>query len=83
MVNSEPTCELHLRMSGQSHDLTLRLHDDAPSEDEVATWMREGLVIPLHVSESGSSALRTVLVNFATVAIASLLPYRAGRGVDL
>jgi hypothetical protein len=83
MANTEPLCELHLRMAGQPHDMTLRLHGDEPTEDDVAAWMREGSVIPLLVSESGSRAPHTMLVNFSGVVFAWLVPYKAGRGVEL
>ncbi|GAA4575694.1 hypothetical protein [Planotetraspora kaengkrachanensis] len=83
MANSEPTCELHLRMAGQPHDVTLRLHGDKPTEDDVAAWMKEGSVIRLHISETGTRAPHTMLVNFSSVAFAWLVPYKAGRGVDL
>jgi hypothetical protein len=70
-------------MAGQPHDVTLRLHGDEPTEDDVAAWMKEGSVIRLHVSETGTRAPHTMLVNFSSVAFAWLVPYKAGRGLDL
>jgi hypothetical protein len=82
MMSIEPTCELHLRMLGQPHDVVLRLHGDEPSEDDVAMWMQDGSVIRLRVSESGSHTPHSMVVNFSGVVFAWLVPYQSGRGVN-
>ncbi|MER5317960.1 hypothetical protein [Streptosporangium roseum] len=83
MANSEPTCELHLRMAGQAHDLMLRLHGDPPTEDDLAGWMQKGSVVRLEVSEQGShQTAHGMLVNFSGVVFAWLVPFRSGRGVS-
>lgn len=82
MANSEPTCELHLRLIGQPSDLMLRLHGEIPTEDEITAWMQDGSVVRLEVSEMGSQASHTMLVNFGSVVFAWLSPYKSGRGVS-
>lgn len=79
MAEFEPTSELHLRISGQPHDLTLRLHGDTPSEDDVAMWMREGAVVRLQVTETAIQQPHTMLVNFSTVVFAWILPRKTGK----
>lgn len=81
MEESEPTCELHLRIAGQPHDLMLRLHGDEPSEDEVATWMQDGSVVRLQVTETAIQQPHTMMVNFGSVIFAWLCPYKSGRAV--
>ncbi|WP_067185067.1 hypothetical protein [Microtetraspora niveoalba] len=82
MATTEPTCELHLRMVGQLHDLVLRVHKPPLTEDEVARWMQSGAVVRLEVSEMGTQVAHSMLVNFGNVGFAWLLPYRAGRGLN-
>jgi hypothetical protein len=83
VTDTEPVCELHLRIAGQSHDLMLRLHDRRPTEDEVAGWMRDGSVVRLQVTETAGRSPHTMLVNFGSVVFAWLCPYRSGREVNL
>lgn len=83
MADSEPSCELHLRLVGQASDLMLRVHGKMPVDDEVAGWMRDGTVMRLEVSETGSRAPHSILVNFGSVVFAWLTPYRSGRSVNL
>jgi hypothetical protein len=83
MAESEPTCELHLRLVGQASDLMLRVHGKVPADEEVASWMQDGSVIRLEVSETGSRAPHAILVNFGRVVFAWLTPYRSGRSVNL
>lgn len=83
MADIEPTCELHLRMAGQAHDLMLRLHGARPTEDDVAAWMQDGAVIRLQVSETASRPPHTMLVNFGSVVFAWLYPYKPSGGVTL
>lgn len=83
MADSEPTCELHLRLVGQGSDLMLRLHGKVPGDDDVAGWMQDGSVIRLEVSETGSRAPHSIMVNFGRVVFAWLTPYKSGRGVNL
>ncbi|WP_440068707.1 hypothetical protein [Streptosporangium sp. OZ121] len=83
MADTEPACELHLRIAGQSHDLMLRLHGHEPTEDEVAGWMRDGSVVRLQVTETAGRTPHTMLVNFSSVVFAWLCPYQSGRGVNL
>jgi hypothetical protein len=83
MAEIEPTCELHLRMAGQSHDLMLRLHGLQPSEDDVAAWMQEGAVVRLQVTETANRPPHTMLVNFSSVVFAWLCPYKSTKDVTL
>ncbi len=80
MAEFEPTSELHLRIAGQPHDLTLRLHGDTPSEDDVAMWMQEGAVVRLQVTETAIQQPHTMLVNFGSVIFAWVLPCKTGKG---
>lgn len=74
MAQFEPTCELHLRIPGQPHDLTLRVHGAVPSEDDVARWMQDGTVARLQVTETSIQEPHTMMVNFGKVVFAWLLP---------
>ncbi|MEU8039454.1 hypothetical protein [Streptosporangium sp. NPDC049078] len=82
MADTEPTCELHLRIFGQPHDLMLRLHGPEPTEDELMGWMRDGSVIRLKVTETAGRTPHTMLVNFSSVVFAWICPYQSGRGVN-
>ncbi|MGW0589136.1 hypothetical protein [Streptosporangium sp. NPDC002607] len=83
MADIEPTCELHLRIFGQPHDLMLRLHGHEPTEDDVASWMRAGSVIRLQVTETAGRTPHTMLVNFGSVVFAWICPYQSSRGMNL
>lgn len=78
MSDSTPKGELHLRVAGHMTDWKLLLVDDPPTEDEVASWMQEGMVAPIRVAEQGTNEPHTLLVNFALVVAARLLPARPG-----
>ncbi|MEV5413008.1 hypothetical protein AB0K60_29755 [Thermopolyspora sp. NPDC052614] len=78
MAEFEPTSELHLRIAGQPHDLTLRVHGDTPSEDDVAMWMQEGAVVRLQITETAIQQPHTMLVNFGSVIFAWVLPCESG-----
>jgi hypothetical protein len=78
MSNCKPTGELHLRVTGHTTDWTLLLVDDPPTEDEVASWMQEGMVAPIRVAEQGSNEPHMLLVNFSLVVAARLLPAMRG-----
>jgi hypothetical protein len=69
-------------MAGQPHEVVLRLHGDQPSEDDLAAWMRDGSVVRLQVSETGSHSRHIIVLNFTSVAFAWLVPYKGGRGVN-
>jgi len=74
--------ELHLRVTGHTTDWKLLLVDDPPNEDEMASWMQEGMVARIRVAEQGSNEPYTLLVNFSLVVAARLVPAVAGdRGV--
>lgn len=79
MADIDPTCELHIRMTGQAHDQMLRLHGDRPSEDDLAGWMQGGVVVGLQVSETANRPPHTVLVNFGSVVLAWLCPFGSTR----
>jgi hypothetical protein len=82
MRDSKPTGELHLRVVGRTADWVLLLHGPPPSEDEVASWMQEGMVAPVLVAEQGSNEPYTLLVNFSLIVSARLVPaMRGDRGV--
>jgi hypothetical protein len=82
MSDSRPTGELHLRVVGQTTDWKLLLHGEPPTEDEVASWMQEGMVARVLVAEQGSNEPHTLLVNFSLVVSARVLPVMDGeRGV--
>jgi hypothetical protein len=82
MSDFKPRGELHLRVTGQTAEWKLLLVDDPPNEDEVTSWMQEGMVAPIRVAEQGSNEPYTLLVNFALVVAARLLPASVGdRGV--
>lgn len=82
MSDSKPAGELHLRVVGHTTDWKLLLVDDPPTEDEVASWMQEGMVTPIRVAEQGSNEPYNLLVNFSLIVAARLLPgTRGDRGV--
>lgn len=66
---------LYLLVSGREHELVLRISGPAPTQDELATWMREGTVTALHVSPQRDAEAFTYLVNFGHVVAARLAPY--------
>ncbi|MEU9889661.1 hypothetical protein AB0M95_20015 [Sphaerisporangium sp. NPDC051017] len=70
-------------MTGQAHDQMLRLHGDQPSEDDLAAWMQDGTVVRLLVSETANSPPRVIFVNFGSVVLAWLGPFRSGGGTAL
>lgn len=74
MAEFKPTCELHLRLAGQPHELTLRVHGDAPTEEDVAAWMQEGVVVRLMVTQTAGQQPHSMLVNFGQVVFAWLQP---------
>ncbi|GAB3959982.1 hypothetical protein GCM10029978_008170 [Actinoallomurus acanthiterrae] len=83
MSDSEPRGELHLRVAGHTTDWKLLLVDEPPTEDEVASWMQEGMVARIRVAEQGSNEPHMLLVNFSLVVAARLLPaVRGDRGVQ-
>jgi hypothetical protein len=82
MSDSKPTGELHLRVAGHTTDWKLLLVDDPPTEDEVTSWMQEGMVAPLRVAEQGTNEPYILLVNFSLIVAARLVPATRGdRGV--
>jgi hypothetical protein len=78
MSDTKPRGELHLRVAGHTTDWKLLLVDEPPTEDEVASWMQEGMVAPVRVAEQGSNEPYTLLVNFSLVVAARLLPATRG-----
>jgi hypothetical protein len=78
MSDSMPKGELHLRVTGHTTDWKLFLVDEPPTEDEVASWMQEGMVARVRVTEQGSNEPHTLLVNFSLVVAARLLPATRG-----
>jgi hypothetical protein len=83
MNDREPKGELHLRVAGHTTDWKLLLVDEAPTEDEVASWMQEKIVARIRVTEQGSNEPHTLLVNFSLVVAARLLPAtRGNRGIQ-
>ncbi|WP_329245883.1 hypothetical protein OG417_50575 [Actinoallomurus sp. NBC_01490] len=78
MNASRPKGELHLRVAGHTTDWKLLLVDEPPTEDEVASWMQEKMVVRIRVTEQGSNEPHTLLVNFSLVVAARVL--RAARG---
>lgn len=82
MNDSKPKGELHLRVTGHTTDWKLLLVDDPPNEDQMTSWMQEGMVARIRVAEQGSNEPYTLLVNFSLVVAARLVPAAAGnRGV--
>jgi hypothetical protein len=79
MSDTKPTGELHLRVAGDTTDWKLLLVDEPPTEDEVASWMQEGMVAPVRVAEQGSNEPYTLLVNFSLVVAARLFPATRGE----
>ncbi|MCW2903872.1 MAG: hypothetical protein JWO67_6137 [Streptosporangiaceae bacterium] len=82
MTDSKPTGELHLRVVGQTTDWRLLLHGEPPTEDDLASWMQEGMVSRILVAEQGSNQPYTLVVNFALVVSARVLSVTGGRGVS-
>lgn len=83
MNDSGPKGELHLRVAGHTTDWKLLLVDEPPTEDEVTSWMQEKIVVRIRVTEQGSNQPHTLLVNFALVVAARILPATRGdRGVQ-
>lgn len=72
MAGFEPTYELHLRVAGQPHDLTLRGHGEPPSEGDLAGWMQDGRVVGLQVTQTSGQRPHTMMVNFGKVVFAWL-----------
>lgn len=81
MSDSKPTAELNLRTVGHASDWRMLLHGEPPSEDQLASWMQEGMVAKLLVAEQGSNEPYTLLVNFSLVISARVSPPVGGRGV--
>jgi hypothetical protein len=81
MGDSRPTGELHLRVVGQTTEWNLLLHGEPPTEDELTSWMQEGMVIRVLVAEQGSNEPYTLLVNFTHVVSARVFGATRGRGV--
>jgi hypothetical protein len=73
MSEFKPRGELHLRLAGHTAEWTLLLVDDPPNEDEVASWMQEGMVARIRVAEQGSNEPYVMLVNFSLVVAARVL----------
>jgi hypothetical protein len=78
MSDFKPTGELHLRTAGHTTDWTLLLVDEPLTEDEVASWMQQGVVTPIRVVEQGTHESHTLLVNFSLIVAARLVPATHG-----
>ncbi len=79
MLDEMPACLLYLLSVGKEKELALRVHGEAPSEDEIASWMRNGTVAHLRVSREGEHETFTLVVNFKHVVVARLAPYSETR----
>jgi hypothetical protein len=74
-----PVCLLYLLSVGKEHELVLRVYGQAPTEDDLISWMRDGVVRGLRVSRHGERETFTFLVNFAHVVGARVAPYSDSR----
>ena len=72
-------CLLYLLSVGKEHELVLRVYGQAPTEDDLVAWMRDGAVRRIHVSRHNDSETFTFVVNFALVVGARLAPYSESR----
>ncbi|MBC6457374.1 hypothetical protein [Actinomadura sp. HBU206391] len=82
MSESKPTAELHLRVLGQPTEWTLFLHGEPPTEDELKSWMQDGVVARVLFAEQGSNEPHTLLVNFSLIVSARLFPVAHGREIS-
>ncbi|MEN3310085.1 MAG: hypothetical protein V7603_6287 [Micromonosporaceae bacterium] len=79
MTDWAPTCLLYLLSVGKEHELVLRVYDAAPTEEELASWMRDGVVRGLLVAHEGDTETFTFIVNFGHVVAARVAPYSVTR----
>ncbi len=79
MAEDRPACLLYLLSVGKEKELALRVHGEAPSEEEISSWMRDGTVTSLRVSREGEQETFALVVNFTHVVVARLAPYSESR----
>jgi hypothetical protein len=82
MTAEHPIALLYVLSVGKEKELALQLHGQAPNEDELANWMRDGTIARLQVSSHGERDTFTLLVNFGHVVAARLAPYGADRSAS-
>jgi hypothetical protein len=82
MTADRPISLLYLLSVGKEKELTLQVHDQVPTEDELANWMRDGTIARLRVSSYGEHDTFTLLVNFGQIVAARLAPYGAARSAS-
>jgi hypothetical protein len=79
VTDEGPVCLLYLLSVGKEHELVLRVYGQAPTEDDLMTWMRDGVVRGILVSRHNDNETFTFVVNFAHVVGARLAPYSESR----
>lgn len=79
MTDEGPVCLLYLLTVGKEHELVLRVYGQAPTEDDLLTWMRDGVVRGILASRHNDNETFTFVVNFAHVVGARLAPYSESR----
>jgi hypothetical protein len=79
MANETPACLLYLLSVGKEHELVLQVYDPAPTEEDVAAWMRDGAVRSMRVSRQGQPEVFTFVVNFRHIVGARISPFSNTR----
>jgi hypothetical protein len=79
VTDGGPVCLLYLLSVGKEHELVLRVYAEAPTEDDLVSWMRDGVVRGILVSRQHDDETFTLVVNFAHVVCARLAPYSDSR----
>ncbi len=74
-----PACLLYLLSVGKEHELVLQVYDPAPTEDDLADWMRDGAVRSLRVSRQRDAEIFTFIVNFRHIVGARVSPFSSTR----
>jgi len=78
-ANGTPACLLYLLSVGKEHELVLQVYDPAPSEEDLANWMRDGTLRSLRVSRQREPEAFNFIVNFRHIVGARVAPYSSTR----
>jgi len=79
MTDEIPACLLYLLSVGKEQELVLQVYGPAPSEDDLADWMRDGVVRSLQVSRQRDAEIFTFIVNFGHIVGARVSPFSSSR----
>jgi hypothetical protein len=78
-ANEAPACLLYLLSVGKEHELALQVYGPAPTEEDVAAWMRDGAVRSMQVSRQREPEVFTFIVNFRHIVAARVSPFSNAR----